>query len=212
MDYFKELNFRTPEQERAKKTLEDIEMAFSDLGQLGEIEDINSENLSAKAGYSQSTLFHYFKKFDDVYSYIFLIRTKKTTLIVCEMFNQHPADAPLSVLVGNLVKLSIEQCNRPPRKALLFLVKKFLKNTENPQLINTSADVVIPAWMAAIERDESNTFVKFTESELLLRFRAFQAVIRSPFFEDKAMAGTSEHTEIAYRLTMNIFSAPMAAL
>jgi hypothetical protein len=66
--------------------------------------------------------------------------------------------------------------------------------------------------MAAIERDETNTFVKFTESELLLRFRAFQAVIRSPFFEDKAMAGTSEHTEIAYRLTMNKFSTPMAAL
>jgi len=210
MDYFKEFNFRTPAQERSKKTLEDIEMAFSDLGQLGEIEDINSENLSAKAGYSQSTLFHYFKKFDDVYSYIFLIRTKKTTLIVCEMFNQHPADAPLSVLVGNLVKLSIEQCNRPPRKALLFLVKKFLKNTENPQLINTSADVVIPAWMAAIERDQTNTFVKFTESEMLLRMRAFQAVIRSPFFEDKPMAGTSEHTDIAYSLAMNIFSAPVA--
>ena len=84
-----------------------------------------------------------------------------------------------------------------------------LKNTENPQLINTSADVVIPAWMAAIDRDQTNTFVKFTESELRLRIRALQAVIRSPFFEDKAMAGTSEHSDIAYSLAMNIFSAPV---
>ena len=51
------------------------------------------------------------------------------------MINQHPADAPLSVLVGNLVKLSIEQCNRPPRKALLFVLKKFIKNTENDAVL-----------------------------------------------------------------------------
>jgi hypothetical protein len=64
--------------------------------------------------------------------------------------------------------------------------------------------------MAVASRDQTNTFVKFTESELRLRIRAFQAVIRSPFFEDSAMAGTSEHTEIACSLVMNIFSAPLA--
>jgi len=126
-----------------------------------------------------------------------------------EMINKHPADAPLSVLLEMVVKRSIKELNVPPRKALLFVLKKVLKNTENLQLINISADAVIPVWMAAANRDKTNTIFKFNEQELRLRVRALQAVIRSPFFEDSAMAGTSEHSEIAYSLAMNIFSAPV---
>jgi AcrR family transcriptional regulator len=210
MDYFKELNIRTPEQLRAKKTLEDIEEAFSVFAQLEQVEDVNSENLSAKSGYAQSTLFHHFKKFDDIFSYMFLVRRRKAVLSMSELMSKHPADAPLPVLVAGMVKMAIEQYNRPPRKALLFVVSKFFKNTKNPQLINLEGDHFIPVWMAVASRDQTNTFVKFTESELRLRIRAFQAVIRSPFFEDSAMAGTSEHTEIACSLVMNIFSAPLA--
>jgi AcrR family transcriptional regulator len=209
MDYFKELNFRTPEQERAKKTLEDIEDAFKKLAQSGELHEMTSREFSDKAGYAQSTLFHHFKKFDDIFSYMFLVRRRKTILSMVELISKHPADAPLSVLVADIVKIAIEQFNRPPRKALLLVVSKFFKNTKNPQLINIEGDNLIPFWMAVASRDQTNTFVKFTESELLLRFRAFQAVIRSPFFEDKAIAGTSEHSEIAYSLAMNIFSAPV---
>ena len=209
MDYFKELNFRTPEQERAKKTLDDIEDAFIKLAQSGELQDITSREFSNKAGYAQSTLFHHFKKFDDIFSYLFLVKRRRTLLSMSELMNKHPADAPLSVLVANIVKLSMEQCNLPPRKVLLFIVSKFLKNTKNPELINIEGDLFIPVWMALANRDQTNTFVKFTESELRLRIRALQAVIRSPFFEDSAMAGTSEHAEIAYSLTMNIFSAPV---
>jgi hypothetical protein len=113
------------------------------------------------------------------------------------------------VLVEKVVKGSIKELNVPPRKALLFVLKKVLKNTENLQLINISADAVIPVWMAAANRDKTNTIFKFNEQELRLRVRALQAVIRSPFFEDSAMAGTSEHAEIAYSLAMNIFSAPV---
>jgi AcrR family transcriptional regulator len=210
MDYFKELNIHTPEQERAKKTLKDIEDAFIKLAQTGELQEITSREFSDKAGYAQSTLFHHFTKFDDIFSYMFLMRRRKAVLSMSELMSKHPADAPLSVLVVGMVKMAIEQFNRPPRKALLFAVSKFLKNTKNPQLINLEGDHFIPVWMAVASRDQTNTFVKFTESELRMRIRAFQAVIRSPFFEDSAMAGTSEHTEIACSLVMNIFSAPLA--
>jgi len=209
MDYFKELNFRIPEQERAKKTLEDIEDTFTKLTISGELQDITSREFSDKAGYAQSTLFHHFNKFDDIFSYMFLVKRRRLTLSMVELMNKHPENAPLSVLVASIVKLAIKQCNLPPRKALLFVVSKFLKSTKNPELINIEGDRFIPVWMAVANRDQTNTFVKFTESEFRLRIRAFTAVIRSPFFEGSAMAGTSEHAEIAYSLAMNIFSAPV---
>jgi AcrR family transcriptional regulator len=209
MDYFEEFDFHTPEQLRAKNTLIDIAQTIEKLAQSGELKDIKSRNLSADSGYAKSTIFHHFKKFDDIFTYVFLVRRRKAILIITELINQHPADAPLSVLLANMLKVSFEQLNAPPRKALLFVVGKFLKNTQNPHLINLEADIFIPAWMAAIDLDQTNTFVKFNEVELRLRLRALQAVIRSPFFEDSAMAGTSEHFDVVSSLTMNIFSAPV---
>jgi AcrR family transcriptional regulator len=209
MFYFEQLIARTLKSKKVKKALQDFEDTVNSFAQSERLEDIKSREFSDKAGYSQSALFHYFKKFDDIFSYIFLVRARKANLSMGEMINKHPADAPLSVLLEMVVKRSIKELNVPPRKALLFVLKKVLKNTENLQLINISADAVIPVWMAAANRDKTNTIFKFNEQELRLRVRALQAVIRSPFFEDSAMAGTSEHSEIAYSLAMNIFSAPV---
>lgn len=208
MDYFEEFDFHTPEQLRAKNALKDIAQSIEKLAQSGELKDIKSRNLSDKSGYAKSTIFHHFKKFDDIFTYVFLVRRRKAILIVAELINQHPADAPLSALLANMLKLTFEQLNAPPRQALLFVMAKFLKNTQNPQLINLESDIFIPAWIAAANRDKTNTFVKLNERELRLRLRALQAITRSPFFEDSAMAGTSEHYEIAYSIAMKILSAP----
>jgi AcrR family transcriptional regulator len=211
MDYFDEFNFSAPKKNRSSlKTLEDIVLATETLAKSSEISEYTVKNLADKAGYSKSTIFHHFKKFDDVFIYVFLIRRRKALLSIAELINHHPADAPLSALVTNMLNLFFEHLNAPPRKVLLFIVAKFFKHTQNPQLINLEADIFIQAWMEAVSRDQTDTFVKFNEFELRLRLRALQAVTRSPFFEDSATAGTSEHFEIAYDLAMSIFSPPVA--
>ncbi len=184
-------------------------LAAEVLAKSSEISQSTVQNLADKAGYAKSTIFHHFKKFDDVFIYVFLIRRRKAILSVAELINQHPADAPMSALVNNMLKLFFEQFNAPPRKVLLFILAKFFKHTQNSHLINLEADIFIPAWISAVSRDQTNTFVKFNETELRLRLRALQAVIRSPFFEDSPMAGSSEHFDVAYSIAMNILNAPV---
>ena len=210
MDYFDEFNFSAPKKNRSSlKTMEDIVLAAEVLAKSSEISESTVQNLADKAGYAKSTIFHHFKKFDDVFIYVFLIRRRKALLSIAELINQHPADAPLSVLVTNMLNLFFQQLNAPPRKVLLFILAKFFKHTKNPHLINLEADIFIPAWIFAVSRDNTNTFVKFNEVELRLRLRALQAVVRSPFFEDSAMAGTSEHFDVAYNIAMNVLNAPV---
>jgi hypothetical protein len=79
-------------------------------------------------------------------------------------------------------------------------------------LINLEADILIPHWMNASQRDETNTIFNFNEDELRLRLRAIQAIARSPFFENDAIAGTAQHKEIAFNLFMQIFMAPDVAI
>ena len=207
MDYFDEFDFKAPKQQRAKKVIDDLVESLELLAQSEDLTQITTRNLSDVSGYALGTIFHHFKKFDDIFVYFFLIRRKKATSIMTDIISRHPADQPLSVLVSNLHNRYFYELSRPNRKALVFLMRHFLKHTQNPEFINIVADKLIPYWIAASVRDKTNTIFNFSENELKLRFRAIQSVVRSPFFEDDPIAGTKEHKDIALKLFMRLFTA-----
>ena len=206
MDYFDEFEFKSPKQQRTKKVIDDLVESLELLAQSEDLTQITTRNLSDISGYALGTIFHHFKKFDDIFVYFFLIRRKKATLIIIDIINQHPADLPLSILISKVNNHYFYELSRPNRKALLFLMHQFFKCTQSPELINIIADSLIPYWMEASVRDKTNTIFNFSENELKLRFRAMQSIVRSPFFEDDPIAGTKEHKDIAFKLFMQMFT------
>ena len=214
MDYFDEFGFKTPKQQRTIKTIEDIAKALELISQSEEFATLSTRDLSDRSGYALGTIFHHFDKFDDIFVYVFLVRRRKALLNFEDIINQHPSDQPLSVLADSVVTCIIDELSKRPRKMLLFFINKFLRSTKHPELINIEADLLIPAWTKASQRDKTNTIYNFSENELGLRLRALQAITRSPFFEDNPIAGTAEHKAIAFSLFMQIFTAsqPVASL
>jgi AcrR family transcriptional regulator len=206
MSYFDEFEFKTPSQQRTKKALADIVESIEVLSQSGDLENLKTRELSTHSGYALGTIFHHFRSFDDVFVYIFLSRRKKGHLRIAEIINNHSPHEDLSVLAGHVLNCFMDELSRPNRKTLLFVMGQFLKRTKNPQLINMDADVLIPIWMSACQRDKTNTIFKFSENEIRLRFRAIQSVVRSPFFEDDVIAGTAEHKEMAFSIFMRLFT------
>lgn len=207
MDYFDELEIKKPTQERVKKALADIVESIEVLSQSGDLASLKTRELSARSGYALGTIFHHFKKLDDIFVYVLFVRQKKAIASIAEIINRHPADQPLSTLANNVLNGFIQELSRPSRKQLIFVMNQFLKRTKNPQHIIMEADVLIPVWIEASQRDTTNTIFKFSENELRSRFRAIQSVVRSPFFEDDVIAGTEEHKEIALNIFMKLFSS-----
>lgn len=208
MGYFDEFEIKTPNQQRAKKTLADIVESIEALSQSGDLSNLKTRELSAHSGYALGTIFHHFRKLDDIFIYVFLVRRRKAISNIAEIINKHPSNQPLSVLASNVLNGFIQELSRPNRKTLLFVMSQFFKRTKNPQLINMEADVLIPVWMNASQRDKTNTIFNFSANELRSRFRAIQSVVRSPFFEDDVIAGTAEHKEIALNIFMKLFINP----
>ena len=127
MDYFDEFNFSAPKKNRSSlKTMEDIVLAAEVLAKSSEISQSTVQNLADKAGYAKSTIFHHFKKFDDFFIYVFLIRRRKALLSVAELINQHPADAPMSALVNNMLKLFLNSSMHHPAKFYCLSLQSFL--------------------------------------------------------------------------------------
>ena len=162
MDYFEEFGFKKPKQQRTIKTIEDITNALELLSQSEDFAKLTTRDLSDRSGYALGTIFHHFDKFDNVFVYVFLARRRKALLNFEDIINQHPSDQPLSVLADSVLTCIIDELSKPPRKILLFLISKFLRSTKHPELINIEADLLIPAWTKASQRDKTNTIYNFS--------------------------------------------------
>ena len=214
MDYFEEFGFKTPKQERSKRTIEDIMQAIEELTRTeellgkGELENISTRDLADHSGHAIGTIFHHFNKFDDIYVYVFMRRRKKSLLKVLDIISQHPADQPISVLIKNLIESMIGDLSRPPRKVLIFFMNRYLKQAKVKTLLNPETDILIPLWINAGQRNNTQTFLKLNEDELRLRIRTIHSMTIMPFFEDDPIAGTPAHIEMAVNIANKLFSVP----
>ncbi len=208
MDYFKEFELKTPQQKRSKKAVEDIIEALRQLAENEDIAEISTRKLSKQSGYAIGTIFHHFKKFDDLFIYIFLLKRKELYSNLVEIINKHPANQPLNMLIINMINSCVHDLTKIQRKTFLFLFNQFLKRTDKAGLVNLELDSLIEPWKMACQRDNTGTFYNYNENELSLRFRAIQSIIRSPFLEENPIAGTSEHKDMAIDIFMRLFSAP----
>ena len=214
MDYFEEFGFKTPKQERSKRTIEDIMQAIEELTRTeellgkGELENISTRDLADHSGHAIGSIFHHFNKFDDIYVYVFMRRRKKSLLKVSDIISQHPADQPISVLIENLINSMIGDLSRPPRKVLIFFMNRYLKHAKIKTLLNPETDVLIPLWINAGQRNNTQTFLKLNEDELRLRIRTIHSMTMMPFFEDDPIAGTPAHIEMAVNIANKLFSVP----
>ena len=209
MDYFEEFGFKAPKQQRAIKTVEEIIKAMEELSRSGDLEEVGTRELSEHSGHSIGSIFHHFKKIEDIYLYIFLLKRRKGIEKLADIINQHPSDQPLRVLMGHLIKSIIDDLSRPPRKILSHVIHQYLKRAKVKALLDIESDSLIPLIIKVSQQDKTNTFHNFNENELTLRIRTIHSITWSPFLEEDPIAGTNEHLEMAINLAAQLFAAPV---
>lgn len=208
MDYFNELGFKTPKQARTKRAVDDIVEAIEKLAISENLENATSRKLAQVSGYPHSSLFNYFGTYDRIFLYVFLRFREKAINELEDIINDHPENATLSDLITNLVDCAFERLNKPPRKVLVYFFNKFLKTTGNTKLIQAQLEILILPCIIVAKRDLTGTIPNLSEHDLRFRWRALQAIIGAPFFDDIEIAGTEEHRSIVHNLAMSIFSQP----
>jgi len=209
MDYLKEFDFKTPKQLRGIKAIKDITDAMTALSYFEKLDNITIRDLSERSGHPIGTIYHHFSKFDNVFVYIYISGRIRISNLLLAAISTHSADSCLNDLVINMVNTFINQLSRSDSKSFLFVLAQFMKNTDYPHLTGLEMDILIPHLMKASQADKTGTIFKFNENELMLRLRAFQAIIESPYHEGHALARTVEHTNIAIDSCIQLFSAPV---
>jgi len=198
-------NLQTPKQLRAQKTLQDIVESTEKLIKAGDIESVTSENLSALSGYSVGGIFHYFKKRDDIFVHLFMIKRQQKIAEIAQIIRAHSPQADINSFITELVNVAINTLSRFRLKIIQYLLRTYFRRAKNPESFDALTDIVMDDWMRAINQDQTNTFALMDKDELMINIKAFQMAVRTPFFEGDPIAGTEKHKRIAINIGVKLF-------
>lgn len=205
MHDFHNSDLQTPKQLRAKKTLQDIVESAEALIQSGDTDSVTTEKLSAHSGYSVGGIFHYFKKREDIFVYVFMLRRQKKCAELAEMIRTHSPHADIVSFITAIVDTSVGEFGKYRLKILQFMLRTYYKRAESPLNFDAISQLLIDDLLKAIERDQTKTFAHLDQDELFINMRALAVAIRTPFFENSPIAGTEKHKKIAIKLGIKLF-------
>lgn len=194
-------------QDRSAKTVLAIMQAARELIEADPSKSPSTRDLVKKSGYSVGTIFRYFEKIDDLFIHIFLARHKsEVRRIIQKLRKQSPHD-DIHTFIQIFIRASLSNwiANGKPIKRNRFVIRQYLKRSESPELINTLTDEFIPVFLEIQKRDLSNTLRVMEAEECKLAIRAGLAILRSPYIEDSAIAGSETHYRYAQEILLKLF-------
>lgn len=195
-----------PKQSRAEVTADIIiQAAIQALESAEEIEEVTSQNLALKSGFSVGSLYRYFKNKDDLYTGIwrfFVTRLHGGLVPKIDAFPDHGTVRQLMMMMSGYYFDNLRY--RRPGKAIPFY-RLFIKAIPDPENIYKVMDVLIEPLMRAQARNQSGTMKIMDENEVRICLRASQAMIRSDFMERNPYFGTTSHEQTVLDLLVRLF-------
>ena len=195
-----------PKQSRAEVTADIIiQAAIHAIESAEEIEEVTSQNLALKSGFSVGSLYRYFKNKDDLYTSVwrFFVTRLHTGLVPkIEAFPDHGTVRQLMMMMSGYYFDNLR--SRRPGKAIPFY-RLFIKAVPDPENVYKVMDVLIEPLMQAQIRNQSGTMKIMDENEVRICLRASQAMIRNDFMERNPYFGTTSHERIVLDLLVRLF-------
>lgn len=159
--------------------------------------NLNARKLAAKAGYSVGTLYYYLSKAEDAFILMIIKRREKQFQKLAAMIEAFPADQPLPALIATMIDSSFEEYNRMNHRSFFLVFRMILKFSKNPLAFDDALTILVAPLLAAQQRDTTGTFRQTDADELLMLLKTCFAMIRRPFLEQNAMAGSDRHRALA---------------
>ena len=196
----------SPEQDRSEKAIETIFETATKLAISGDPKVLNIRELSEHSGYSVGNIYHYFSKIDDLFSYVFNKRREKVHAAFGENIRKLDPSSTVSEIFTKLVDDSFEIWKQPHPKLLNKMLRQYLKRSQDPEKFHAIADLLVPPFLDAMQKNTSASFRQIDENELRILLRMTQQAIGAPFMEQDPIAGTAEHRKIAINSCCALFN------
>lgn len=187
--------FAETRQNRSQKTLIDLMEAAEAIVYNADPASFTSRALSKKAGYSLGTLSKRLTSIEKIFLWAIKKGQEKHLNNMKIMIEKFDPTVSLKTLLEHLIDYAMENIKIVNPKVIQFYEDRIYKHTGVNHFHRVS-DSLVPAFLGAMERDQSNTFRKMSAEELKLIVRTTTIFLERPFIEHEEYAGSAKHREI----------------
>ena len=191
-----EISFAQAKQERSKKTLDDLLEAANELVEGADPSLFTSRSLSKKSGYALGTLTKRLTSIEKIFLWAIKKAQQKKLGEMSQIIENFDPTQPLEILLEELVDLAIYNIMTVNPRVIRFYDER-VHRTGNPHNFHHFSDAIVPAFINAMKRDQTNTFRPMSEDELRLILRTTATFIERPIVEEESFAGSNEHRQLA---------------
>ena len=114
---------------------------------------------------------------------------------MCAIIEKFDSNLTLQALLEELIDYAMPNIKNVNPKVIQFYESRIYKHTGVNQF-HRSTDALVPAFLGAANRDQTNTFRKISADELKLIIRTTTIFLERPYIEGEAYAGSPWHREM----------------
>ena len=201
------IDFSDPQQERSKKTLEDLLQAAYEIVEAADPEAFTSRNLASKAGYSLGTLSQRLGSVENVFFWaIQKNRSSKLNRYAEEMAQFNP-----QLTIHNFVEIFVDKAfanmNIVSTKVMRFYDQRYsLKYGLTADYLDC-ANVLVDPYLELCQKNKANTFRLLSVAEARFIFKCGLTLVERIFANQDPIAGTAKHRQIAVDNAIKLLAA-----
>ena len=191
------IDFSDAKQDRAKKTLEDLQQAAYEIVEDADPAEFTSRSLAGKAGYSLGTLS---KRLGSVENVFFWAIQKGREIKIDEVakgIDQFNPKLTVQEFVEIFVGKAFSGINVVTPSVMRFYDQRFTKKNGLSIDYFDYIDVLVEPYQRLCQKNVSNTFRIISQDEARLIFKAILTFVERPFANKDPIMGTAEHRRIA---------------
>lgn len=200
------IEFAQSKQDRSKQTLDDILEAASNLIEQADPELFTSRMLAVESGYSVGTLNKRLISVENVFIWLIEQGQKKHVKSATRIIEDFDPALPLRVLVETVIDLFFNVMTKVSPKVVRYYEQKMVLKIGLHEDFDR-ADALVKPFLAASQKDTSNTFRQMSEIEMRLVLRSLLSLVERPFVYGDPIAGTKEHRRIAIENSVRLLGS-----
>jgi len=147
-------------------------------------ERVTLKELSILIGHSIGTIYRYFDNKDDLLATLcgyFLSKIHTEAASIIDSFSNNDRFEQLSIL---LIDHYLDNFKSRDIQGMITLYRLFIRSTIEPELIQTSIDILIPSFISVNQRNVSGTFPKIEEDTIRILLRGISSMVSAPLLEN----------------------------
>lgn len=201
------VRFSDAQQERSRKTLDDLFDAASTIVESGDPGQFDARTLSKVSGYSLGSLVKRLGKIENVFLYVITLQRSRELQKIAQELGRLEPDVDPRRFVETLADLAFKRIEKVNPSVIRYYEKRALARADDLAAVYSYTEEIVDPLLQLIEANQAGKFRNLDRNEASYICRAMFLFIERPYVERNPIAGTDIHRRMVVENIARLLAA-----